>query len=157
MKEMTILERRRRGGSRGRAAQPPPGVGNARLIQVKKPGGLAPAEPGDSIARRPAPQIRVRPYALALALVLVLALAVGAVYAQAGGGYDLTWNTVDTGGATFSTGGGYTLGGTAGQPDAAVWSGGGYTLSGGFWHAGAAGGTPGGESSVYLPVILSNR
>jgi len=154
-----------------RAVPCPLGVGNARLIQVKKPfglawdllsrvkkpGGLAPAEPGDSIARRPSPQIRVRPYALALALVLVLALAVGAVYAQAGGGYDLTWNTVDTGGATFSTGGGYTLGGTAGQPDAAVWSGGGYTLSGGFWHAGVAGGTPGGESSVYLPVILSNR
>ena len=104
-----------------------------------------------------------------VAVLLALAVAVGAapitdwvstiaVYAQAGGGYDLTWNTVDNSGTTFSSGGGYTLGGTAGQPDAAVWSGGGYTLSGGFWHAGAAGGTPpGGASSVYLPVILKNR
>ncbi len=60
-----------------------------------------------------------------LAALLALVLAVGAapiadwastiaVYAQAGGGYDLTWNTVDGGGATFSSGGGYTLGGTAG-------------------------------------------
>ncbi len=103
----------------------------------------------------------------AVAVLLALALAVGAmpitdwastiaVYAQAGGGYDLTWNTVDTGGATFAGGaGGYTLSGTTGQPDAAVWSGGGYTLSGGFWHAGAAGGTPpGGETKVYLPLIV---
>ncbi len=46
--------------------------------------------------------------AIILAALVVLALAVGAVsvYAQAGGGYDLTWNTVDTGGATFASGGG---------------------------------------------------
>ena len=98
----------------------------------------------------------------ALAALLALALAVGAmpitdwastiaVYAQAGG-YDLTWNTVDGGGVTFASGaGGYTLGGTAGQPDAAVWTGtSGYTLYGGFWHAAAAGGEPG----VYLPIIM---
>ena len=91
------------------------------------------------------------------ALLALAAVAVGAVYAQAGGGYDLTWNTVDNGGATFSSGGGYSLGGSAGQPDAAAWSGGGYTLSGGFWHAGAAGTTPGGETPVYLPVILCNH
>ena len=42
-----------------------------------------------------------------------------AVQAQSGGGYNLTWNSVDGGGATFSSGGGYLLGGTAGQPDAA--------------------------------------
>ncbi len=102
-----------------------------------------------------------------LAALLALVLAVGAtpiadwastiaVYAQSGGGYDLTWNTVDGGGATFSSGGGYTLGGTAGQPDAATWSGGGYTLSGGFWHAasGAGEAPPGGASKVYLPLIM---
>jgi len=87
----------------------------------------------------------------------LLAAGVAAVYAQSGGGYDLTWNTVDGGGTTFSSGGGYSLGGSAGQPDAAAWSGGGYTLSGGFWHAGAAGTTPGGETPVYLPVILCNH
>ncbi len=97
-----------------------------------------------------------RGYMAVLASLVVLALAAGvAVYAQSGGGYDLTWNTVDGGGVTFASGGGYTLGGTAGQPDAATWSGGGYTLSGGFWHAGVGGGTPpGGETTVYLPLIV---
>jgi len=102
---------------------------------------------------------QTRPYGVTytLAVLLALALAVGAlaVYAQAGGGYDLTWNTVDAGGVTRNTasGGGYTLSGTAGQPDAATWTGGGYTLSGGFWHAASgAGGT-----SVYLPIIVKNR
>ena len=44
--------------------------------------------------------------------------------AQTGGGYDLTWNSIDGGGATFSTGGGYSLGGTIGQADAGAASGG---------------------------------
>lgn len=52
--------------------------------------------------------------------------------------YTLDWWTVDGGGATFSTGGGYSLGGTAGQPDAGVLTGGrGYTLGSGFWKGGA--------------------
>ncbi len=97
-----------------------------------------------------------------LALLLALAVGAAAVYAQAGGastllsaGYDLTWNTVDTGGVTFASGGGYTLSGTAGQPDATLWSGGGYTLNGGFWHAGGVtGGTLPGERAVYLPLIV---
>ena len=44
--------------------------------------------------------------------------------------YDLSWWTVDGGGTTLSTGEGYTLGGTAGQPDAGVLTGEGYTLAG---------------------------
>ena len=44
--------------------------------------------------------------------------------------------------------GGYSLGGTAGQPDAALWSGDGYALAGGFW-AGAVV-----EYLVYLPLVL---
>jgi LPXTG-site transpeptidase (sortase) family protein len=55
------------------------------------------------------------------------------VLAQAGG-YDLSWWTVDGGGATFSTGGTYRLGGTIGQPDAGEHNGGDYTLYGGFWN-----------------------
>lgn len=47
------------------------------------------------------------------------------VHAQSGGGYDLTWSTLDGGGAMFSTGGGYSLGGTLGQPDAGAASSGG--------------------------------
>jgi hypothetical protein len=94
-----------------------------------------------------------------VALLVLLAVGTVAVYAQGGSGYDLTWHTVDNGGVTRHTasGGGYTLGGTAGQPDAATWSGGDYTLSGGFWHAAVVGGTPPGGSTVYLPVILKNR
>ena len=61
--------------------------------------------------------------------------------------YDLSWWTVDGGGATFNTGGGYSLGSTAGQPDAAIWSGGDYALAGGFWSGVAV------EYRVYLPLI----
>jgi hypothetical protein len=63
----------------------------------------------------------------------------------------LTWWTVDGGGWTFSRGGGYTLGGTIGQPDAGLLRGGGYALAGGFW--------PGGETvpvdhRSYLPLVV---
>ena len=50
-----------------------------------------------------------------------------------GGSYDLTWNSIDGGGAMLSTGGAYSLGGTIGQFDAGTLSGGTYTLTGGFW------------------------
>jgi len=63
----------------------------------------------------------------------LLAMARPAV-AQTGGGYDLTWSTIDGGGGT-STGGSYSLSGTAGQPDAGTLTGGNYTLAGGFWSA----------------------
>jgi hypothetical protein len=64
--------------------------------------------------------------------------------------YDLSWWSVDSGGATFSTGGAYELGGTIGQPDAGTLTGGGYTLGGGFWGGGAVAV----EHKVYLPVVL---
>jgi len=91
--------------------------------------------------------------------VCLLLLAAPAVLAQSGGGYDLSWSTVDGGGETFpgqsartgSTGGSYTLGGTAGQPDAGLLTGGGYTLGGGFWGGGAVT-LP--NYIVYLPLIL---
>ena len=106
---------------------------------------------------------QTRPYVAYLTLAALCLLVIGgaAVHAQSGGGYDLTWNTVDGGGVTFASGGGYTLGGSAGQPDAAVWSGGGaspplstgYTLAGGFWHAASAGGGAPGGATIYLPII----
>ena len=40
-----------------------------------------------------------------------LAIAATLVHAQVGGGYDLSWSTVDGGGGTSSTGGVYTLAG----------------------------------------------
>jgi hypothetical protein len=62
--------------------------------------------------------------------------------AQSGGGYDLSWHTIDGGGGT-STGGVYSVSGTIGQPDASTMSGGNYTLQGGFWSLIAAVQTPG--------------
>lgn len=48
--------------------------------------------------------------------------------------FTIDWWTVDAGGGQGSTGGGYTLSGTIGQPDASgVMTGGAYTLQGGFW------------------------
>jgi hypothetical protein len=76
------------------------------------------------------------------------------VLAQSGGTYDLSWSTVDGGGYTFSTGGAYSLGGTAGQPDAGLLSGGGYTLAGGFWPGGAVA-APG--YLIYLPLVVRNH
>jgi len=90
---------------------------------------------------------------LLLLLVGSLLLSTGLiVLAQSGGGYDLTWNTVDGGGGS-SAGSGYTLNGTVGQPDAGMLAGGGYTLGGGFWMGGA---TVANIYKVYLPSILRN-
>jgi hypothetical protein len=82
----------------------------------------------------------------------VLLLSVGLV-ALAQGGYELSWWTVDGGGYIYSTGGGYELGGTAGQPDAGVLAGGGYTLGGGFWRGGKVVLPP---FHVYLPLVVRN-
>lgn len=46
--------------------------------------------------------------------------------------YSIDWSTMDGGGGT-STGGDYSLSGTAGQPDAGTMSGGEFVLTGGFW------------------------
>ena len=75
----------------------------------------------------------LRKAAMPMALVALFLLILSAwVYAQSGGGYDLTWNTLGSGGGSNS-GGGYTLNGTIGQPGAGVLSSGGYNLIGGFW------------------------
>lgn len=76
------------------------------------------------------------PSRLVMAAGLVLgAFAAGVGYAQVGGNFGLTWSTVDSGGGTFSQGGRYNLGGTAGQPDAGTHSGGQYGVQGGFWNS----------------------
>jgi hypothetical protein len=81
---------------------------------------------------------------IALAALLI---GVSGGFAQSSGSYDLTWHTIDGGGASFSTGGAYSLGGSIGQPDAGVLSGGSYMLNGGFW-SGASVNYP-----VYLPLV----
>lgn len=71
--------------------------------------------------------------ALILTMLLLISVLYGIVHAQTGGGYDLSWNTLDGGGNTTATGGVYSLGATIGQPDAGRQSGGIYSLDGGFW------------------------
>jgi hypothetical protein len=88
---------------------------------------------------------RAAPFISIVLLLLIVSIAV----AQTGGGYDLTWSTVDGGGGTVN-GGAYTLDGTLGQFDAGVMSGGAYTLSGGFWNGPAALA----QFRVYLPLVL---
>jgi hypothetical protein len=70
-----------------------------------------------------------RSWRLRLAWAGLLAVAFS-VCAQAQ--YTIDWFTLDGGGGT-STGGGFEVSGTVGQPDAGKMSGGGFTLEGGFW------------------------
>jgi len=67
-----------------------------------------------------------------LAALAMLTLAMPAL-AQSGGGYEVTWSTVDGGGTVRASGGVYAVGGTIGQPDAAVLTGGQYAVHAGFW------------------------
>lgn len=90
---------------------------------------------------------KIRFVALWITLLWMLS-AVLSVSAQSGGGFELTWSTIESGGSTFSTGGGYTLAGTIGQTDAGQLQGGSYQLVGGFWIGGMA------HSAIYLPLIL---
>jgi hypothetical protein len=73
-----------------------------------------------------------------LSLVAVLlVLAVPRVHAQ--GSYGLSWWTVDGGGIMGASGGGFTLSGTVGQPDAGgPLVGGLFSVAGGFWPAATA-------------------
>ena len=74
------------------------------------------------------------------AYLLAIALATGsAALAPSSGPFEVAWHTVDGGGGS-STGGGYELNGTAGQPDAGEMSGGGFELAGGYWPGVPSGG-----------------
>jgi len=91
-------------------------------------------------------------------IVLVLLIGISTANAQRTNdpsvpqsGYDLSWYTLDGGGATFSTGGSYSLGGSIGQADAGSLSGGSYTLNGGFWA-----GMSIANYTIYLPLTLKN-
>jgi len=84
----------------------------------------------------------------ALLLALVVALIASTTWAQSGGVYDLSWSTIAGGGATFSVGGAYSLGGTIGQAGAGTLAGGSYSLAGGFW----PGASP--QYRIFLPLAL---
>ncbi len=93
---------------------------------------------------------RTKRFVLLLAVcALAFAAGTGAVYAQATG-FDLSWWTVDGGGGN-STGSGYALSGTIGQPDAGTLSGGDYQLQGGVWGGGAASVIE--QNKLFLPLV----
>ena len=74
-------------------------------------------------------------FLLVLYLAFLLLGLTNLALAETSATYDLSWWTVDAGGATSLTSGSYTLSGTAGQPDAGSLSAGLYDLAGGFWQA----------------------
>lgn len=88
---------------------------------------------------------------LALAILFMSLTSIG--IAQSGESYDLSWWTVNGGGSTFSSGGGYSLGSTTGQPDAGILSGEDFTLAGGFWNSAALAS----DRLVYLPLVNMNH
>jgi len=92
------------------------------------------------------------PFAFRYSTFVVL-WAVAAANAQSGGGYLIRKSTIDSGGHSNLTGGGYKLGGTVGQHDAGPLSGGGYRLTGGFWSP-APGTTSGPPSAAPDPSGL---
>jgi hypothetical protein len=81
-----------------------------------------------------------------LATLLCGLLVAGVVWATSSADLDLSWWTVDGGGANFSSGGDYQLAGTIGQPDAGALGGGPYTVAGGFWPG------TGAETSTFTPT-----
>ena len=85
-------------------------------------------------------------------LILVYGLAANhnKAFGQSGGGFNLAWFTVDGGGGMNSAGGGYSLNGTAGQPEVgAPMTGGSYRVVGGFWTVKALQ-----ENKVFLPLLI---
>ncbi len=77
---------------------------------------------------------------LTATMCLIATAAIAQLAGSGGGGYDLSWHTIDGGGGE-STGSSYALTGTIGQHDAGAMQGGDYTLVGGFWAAGNVGDT----------------
>jgi hypothetical protein len=88
----------------------------------------------------------------AMAFVVLLS---SPTLAQTGGGFDLTWSTVDCGGAISVVGEHFALAGTAGQPDTGNASGGNFVLEGGFWYGGII--LTGVEAPPGTPTLLVDR
>jgi hypothetical protein len=73
---------------------------------------------------------RLRALGVAMAAVVSWSTSVSA---QSGGVFHLTRTALASGGATFSSGGAFQLGGSIAQPNAAISGGGAFTLQSGFW------------------------
>jgi hypothetical protein len=87
-------------------------------------------------------------------LHLAILLTAMAMPTSRGQTYSITWDSLDGGGGA-STGGGYTVAGTIGQPDAGTMSGANYTLNGGFWGIVAAVQTPD-APTLAITLITTN-
>ena len=94
-------------------------------------------------------------FILLFTIALALLVGIGTASAQRNDdpalpqdSYELSWFSIDGGGATFSEGGAYSLGGSIGQADAGAMSGGADSLSGGFWA-----GVPA-IYSAFVPIAL---
>ena len=96
-----------------------------------------------------------------LAVLSLILLLNGALSAQSGGGYDLSWFNLNGSGESFSMGGDYILGVTIGQSGAGNVTGGDYQVEGGFWHCFPLAfpncPTNGSQSNIYLPIITSSN
>lgn len=73
--------------------------------------------------------------ALVLALTVLVFLSTRSANASTSQNvaYGIEWYTIDAGGDMSSKGGGFTLGGTIGQPDAGAHAGSVHSVVGGFW------------------------
>jgi len=89
---------------------------------------------------------RVSSVAILITIVLFFTVAITAVIAVSDATYDLSWWTADGGGTT--TGGEYSMSGTAGQYDSGDLSGASYDILGGFW-------TTAGEKYTLIPIQFS--
>jgi len=100
--------------------------------------------------------ILIAEVAVCLVILITLPSALPTA-AKLGNSYELSWWTVDGGGAMFSMGGTYSLGGTIGQPDAGALSGGSYALLGGFWGGLLAPPSPTPTPTGVLPTATPTR
>jgi hypothetical protein len=87
---------------------------------------------GTSISKGGPVRTPTTPRLVLILMLAVLGLGIGDAGAQSGGGYDLTWSSLDCGSPVSSLGNSYTLKGSIGQPESGALAGGNYTIQGGW-------------------------
>lgn len=86
--------------------------------------------------------------AASLLVVMLALLFAGAVAAQTGSGFDLSWNVLAAGGGKM-TGSGFTLSGTLGQTAVGPTAAGDFQANLGFWFRNLI-------FKLFLPLVLKN-
>lgn len=91
---------------------------------------------------------------MTLAIVAgVLLLVVAGITLAAGLDLSIDWWTADGGGGGYA-GGGYSLQGTVGQPEAGEAAGGGYSLSSGYWGGPFTEPETPIQSKIFVPMVV---